>query len=115
VVVGVMNTAFVYAVYALALLAGSSVLVGSFVSLLSGLVFGFKSQGHLVFENTRNSLFFRYVLVWLLIYACSFGLISLFMALGQNAFVAGALALPFNAVIGYFLQRTVVFAKRTPP
>ena len=109
--VGVLNTAFAYGVYAAALLAGASVLIASLIAFVAGLVFGFKSQGRLVFQDTRNSLFVRYVLVWLLLYSCNLGAISLFMALGQNAFVAGALALPFNVVLGYVLQRYVVFIK----
>jgi putative flippase GtrA len=110
VAVGVLNTAFAYAVYAGALLAGAGVALASFVSFVTGLGFGFKTQGHLVFRNRKNSLFIRYVLVWLLIYAFNLGLITLFMHLGQNAFVAGALAVPFTTVLGYVLQRTFVFS-----
>lgn len=110
-VVGVLNTAFAYAIYVALLLAGASVPVANLVSFLAGLGVGFKSQGVIVFRNGKNSLFIRYVLVWLLIYAGNIGSIVLFMHLGQNAFVAGALALPITAVLGYFLQRTLVFSK----
>ena len=109
-VVGVLNTAFAYGVYVMALLAGTNVMLANLVSFVAGLLLGFKSQGHIVFRNTKNSLFLRYVLVWLLIYACNVGMLTLFMAMGQNAFVAGALALPFTAVLGYLLQRYLVFA-----
>ncbi len=110
--VGVLNTGFAYGVYAIALLAGAGVLLASLIAFVAGLLFGFKSQGRLVFNDTRNSLFLRYVLVWLLLYSGNVGMITLFMYWGANAFVAGALALPFNVVLGYLLQRYVVFVKR---
>ena len=112
VVVGVANTAFAYAVYAGALFAGASYPLASLISLALGILVSFKTQGTIVFQNASNSLFGRYVLGWLLAYLVNIGIITLFVRLGQDAFIAGALALPFNVALGFVLQRYFVFVKK---
>jgi putative flippase GtrA len=115
VVVGVGNTAFSYGVYAAALAAGASFPVASLISLLAGIALSFKTQGRFVFRNASNALFGRFLLSWALIYALNVGVIAVFVRLGFSAFVAGALALPFNVAFGFVLQKLFVFAPGKPP
>jgi putative flippase GtrA len=115
VVVGVANTGFSYAVYALGLLLGCSYAVASLISLIAGICLSFKTQGRFVFHNTRNSLFGRFVASWVLVYLINVGVIAVFVHLGFEPFAAGALALPFNVAAGFVLQRFFVFGGRGRP
>lgn len=59
-------------------------------------------------------MFGCFVLAWLLTYALNIGVITVFVRQGQDGFTAGALALPFNALLGFVLQRYFVFVKKPP-
>lgn len=110
-VVGVANTAFAYGVYAAALYLGASYPVASLISLIAGILLSFRTQGKFVFRNENSRLFGRFVLSWVFAYLVNIGLIAGFLRLGFDAFTAGALALPFNVVLGFLLQRFLVFGK----
>lgn len=115
-VVGMANTAFAYSVYALSLILGANYPVASLISLVAGILLSFKTQGKFVFRNSNQRLFGRFVVSWIFAYLLNVGLIGLFVRLGCDAFVAGALALPFNVVVGFLLQRFFVFgAARNRP
>ncbi len=109
VVVGVVNTGFAYAFYALALVLGCSYPIASLIALIAGICLSFKTQGRFVFRNGRNSLFGRFLVSWVLVYLGNVGVVALCLHLGFNAFIGGALATPSNVVAGYLLQRFFVF------
>jgi len=109
VVVGMANTGFSYAVYALTLVLGFSYPVASLITLIAGICLSFKTQGRFVFRNARNSLFGRFLVSWVLIYLCHVGVVALCLRLGLNTFIGGAVAMPFNVVTGFLLQRYFVF------
>jgi putative flippase GtrA len=107
--VGGVNTAFSYAVYAIFLLVGFGYAFANFLALASGVLFSFKMQGTLVFKNTSQGLILRFAVCWLLIYLCNIALIREMLALGLDAYTAGALAMPPIIVMSYLLQRYFVF------
>jgi putative flippase GtrA len=109
VVVGVGNTGFSYAVYALILALGCSYPVASLITLIAGICLSFKTQGRFVFRNMRSSLFGRFLVSWVLIYLGHIGVVALCLRLGLNAFIGGALAMPSNVIAGFLLQRYFVF------
>ena len=109
VVVGLANTGFSYAVYALTLGLGCSYPIASLITLIAGICLSFKTQGRFVFRNMRNSLFGRFFVSWVLIYLGHVGVVALCLHLGFNAFIGGAVAMPSNVVAGFLLQRYFVF------
>ena len=109
VVVGVANTGFAYAVYALGLLLGLAYPAASLCSLVLSIVLSFRTQGRFVFRNMRLSLFGRFVVSWIVVYLSNLGVVAAFVHLGFDPFVAGALALPFSVATGWLLQRHFVF------
>lgn len=111
--VGLANTGFSYSVYASALALGCSYPVASLITLLVGICLSFKTQGRFVFRDTRQSLFGRFFVSWVLIYLCHVGVVSLCLHLGLDAFIGGAVAMPSNVVAGFLLQRFFVFGR--PP
>jgi putative flippase GtrA len=109
VLVGLANTGFSYAVYALTLALGFAYPVASLITLIAGICLSFKTQGRFVFRDARHSLFGRFVVSWVLIYLAHVGVVALCLRLGLNTFIGGALAMPSNVIAGYLLQRYFVF------
>lgn len=113
-VVGALNTAFSYSIYAAFLFMGLNYQISNLFALLISILFSFKMQGALVFKNTNNKLLGRFILSWALIYLGTISVINQFMTLGLNAYWAGALALPFSVLFSYITQKYFVFRRSTP-
>jgi putative flippase GtrA len=109
--VGIANTALSYAVYAVMLMLGLAYAAANFIALLAGIVTGFKLQGTYVFRRTELRLFWRFVVCWALIYCFNIIFIAQMMRLGFNAYVGGAIALPFVTALSYVMQKTLVFRR----
>ena len=109
VLVGVVNTTFSYLIYAGLLFVGLGYQLANLLALIVGILFSFKTLGHLVFRNTANRLLGRFVVSWAAIYVCVIFLIGRIMALGFDAYAAGALALPFSVGLSYLSQKYFVF------
>lgn len=108
-VVGGISTAFSYGVYVLLVFCGLNYAMANFASLVAGILFSFRTQGHFVFRNTDKSLFWRFVVCWAGIYAANVWFISLVLHRGMNKYVAGAVAIPAIAVLSFVVQRYVIF------
>ncbi len=109
VVVGVVNTAFSYAIYAALLYFGLNYALANLIALVVGMLFSFKTQGSLVFANSENRRIFRFVFVWTAIYAINVLVITRFIAFGFDSYVSGALAIPIATVLSYLAQKFFVF------
>jgi putative flippase GtrA len=107
--VGGINSAFAYAVYAFFLMLGLGYALANLLALIAGILFSFKTQGTLVFNNAAHGLFFRFAICWLLIYLCNIAFIRQLLTFGLDAYTAGALAIPPIIVISYLLQKYFVF------
>jgi putative flippase GtrA len=117
--VGLVNTAFSYGVYALMLYFGLNYAAASLIALVLGILFSFRTQGTFVFYNSDKSRFGRFVLAWSAVYICNVAFIRTMLALGLGAYVAGALALPITTLLSYVIQKHFVFHRSpsspTPP
>jgi glycosyltransferase involved in cell wall biosynthesis len=107
-VVGVVNTLFSYAVYA-AFVFGTSVRWASLVSLIAGILFGFLTQGKIVFLGFGKWSFLKFLLVWAALYHVFVVLVLLAESVGLNNYLGGAMATPVIAVLSYLLQSRFVF------
>lgn len=110
VAIGIVNTAFSYGIYAIFLFIGLNYAVANLLALLVGILFSFKTQGRFVFRNSDNRLFGRFLLSWAAIYLVAIFIIGQLISYGLNAYVAGALALPFTTALSYFSQKYFVFS-----
>lgn len=111
VLVGVLNTAFSYSIYAALLFVGLGYQSANFLALVVGILFSFKTQGHFVFFNPDNRRLGRFVLSWAVIYLCTIAVIGQIIGLGFDPYSAGALSLPFSVALSYLLQKYFVFRK----
>ena len=110
-IVGTVNTAFGYGVYALCLYLGTAFQVASAVSMLSSIAVGFFGHGYIVFESAAPNRLIRYVAMW-------FGLLVLYtfivrqsLSLGHSPYIGGLIAMPFVIGASFLTQKYFVFRK----
>ena len=108
--VGVLNTAFGFGVYCLMIWIGVPYWWSTLISNVLGVLFNFKTIGILVFENSSNRLFFRFVSCYVLAYGLNVGIIYLLThSAGLNDYWSGLIATPFVALFSFFYQKLFVF------
>ena len=108
-IVGTLNTLFSYGLYAGLIRLGVHYALANLLALLAGILVSFKTQGAFVFKSSKNSLLWRFVAAWALIYAVGIALITAMVRAGLDAYAAGAAATPFTTVLSYLCQRHFVF------
>jgi putative flippase GtrA len=110
VLVGGVNTAFSYGIYALFLAVGVNYAFANLLALIAGILFSFKTQGRLVFNSADNRLIVRFVGGWAVIYAINLLLLRQLIAIGIDRYLAGALVIPAIMLLSYVIQRFLVFS-----
>lgn len=109
ILVGIVNTAFSYSIYAFFLYLGFNYAIANLLSLLLGILFSFKTQSRFVFGNSDNRLLGRFFFGWAVIYLATITLIGQLIDRGLDAYVSGALAIPFSTAMSYLTQKYFVF------
>jgi putative flippase GtrA len=111
-VVGALNTAFGYSVFAVLILLHLHYTIAALLATICGVLFNFKTTGVLVFDNKGNHLIFRFFGVYLITYLLTIGLLKVFNLYDVSNLIGGAIiALPI-AFISFSLIKKLVF--RTP-
>jgi len=108
-VVGGVNTAISYGIYAGLVFMGWHYAAANLVAVAAGVVVSFTTTGRLVFGHRDNRRFGRYVVAWGGIYVTSVSIIGVMLRLTGDPYAAGALAIPPIAVMSYVAQRFFVF------
>jgi putative flippase GtrA len=108
-IVGLGNTVFSYAVYALGLFMGLPYWLASLVALVIGIAVGFVMQGRLVFRSSLEGRLPVFVAVWAALYGVNILVIRLLTNLGIDAYLAGAMATVPTVALSFALNRLVVF------
>ena len=111
-IVGGLNTALCYAVFALLIWAALPVWLANLGAVTFGIVVSFFTQGRIVFGDSDPRRIVRFVASWMIIYLIQTALIMALVRWGLAATLAGLIVLPGAAVASYFVQKFVVF--RTP-
>ena len=107
--VGGLNTAFGYTVFAICILIGIPYPLAALVSTVLGVLFNFKSYGTLVFASHDNRLISRFIAVYGICYVV--GLVPLAWAKAHGVpilWMAAICVLPM-AALAFVLQRIFVF------
>ena len=112
-VVGGVNTAFGYSVFAGLILLHLHYVFAALLSTICGVLFNFKTTGVLVFKNKDNRLIFGFFGVYLITYFINIGLLTIFHHYGVSILVAGAIILLPVALISFSLNKKFVFRGTT--
>lgn len=107
--VGGLNTLFGYSIFAFSLWLGAHFTLAVAISTFLGVLFNFKTTGRLVFGSRDNSRLFRFIAVYLVIYAVNTMGVWILGRLGISAYLAGLLMLLPLAIFAFFLNSRFVF------
>ena len=108
-VVGMLNTAFGYCVYALMLSVGLGYVGASAVATVIGVLFNFKTTGVFVFASRDNRLVFHFVAVYVVVYCVNLTGLWLLGRGGVDPYTAGLITLLPAAMLAYWLNKLLVF------
>lgn len=107
--VGGLNAAFGYSVFALMIWAGFHYSLAIAGSTVLGTLFNFKSTGALVFKSRNNSRLVRFLLVYGVIYCVNVMSVAALIRLGLGAYYSGLLMILPLALLAYRLNSQFVF------
>jgi len=108
-VIGGVNAAFGFGVYALMLALGLHFTAAAAVSTVLGILFNFVTTGRLVFGSSSARALPRFVGVYAVLYLLNVAGIALLTLIGTSDLMAGFLMLPVAAIVGYLLNARFVF------
>ena len=83
--------------------------VAVLVSNILNILIKFKTTGILVFKNSDNRLFPRFVIFNVIVYLASVSGLKILKTLGVGDYVGGALMTLPLAILGFFLNKHYVF------
>ena len=110
--VGGINTVFGYCLFAFFLFIGLHYAIAGFIATILGIMFNFKTYGVLVFKNKNNKLIFKFILVYFITYCIGIFFIWLFSLININHYIALAIITIPNALLGFYLNKKLVFEKK---
>ena len=110
--VGGLNTAFGYGVYAAALFLGAHYALAATLSTVLGVLFNFFTTGSLVFRRLDGSRLHRFVAVYAVTWAVGVLALKAARSLDVDLYLAGLVLLLPSAALSFFLLRTFVFQER---
>ena len=108
-IVGGINTAFGYGIFALLIFLKFHYAVAVLLSTIVGVLFNFKTTGMLVFESKANRLIFKFVGVYAIIYAINTVSLGVFNFFKVNMYLAGAVMILPMAMVAFVLNKSLVF------
>lgn len=118
-IVGFVNTAFGYGVYALAILVGIAPHPALILSFVIGVLWNYQTHARLVFAAKGARRLPAYAGVYLGLYAVNAGMLEGLLRLGLPPLIAQALYLPVSAVLAYLAVGKVLTGRFpwqvTPP
>lgn len=108
-VVGVLNTAFGYGIYAAFLFFGLHFVLASLVATVLGILFNFFTTGRIVFRNADNSRLLKFFMVYGVVYVFNIAGLAVLDSMSVNLYFAGLIMVPPAAILAYILNRRFVF------
>lgn len=107
--VGALNTVFGYLVFASLIWSGLRYPYALFAATCLGILFNFKSLGVLVFNNNKNRLLLRFILLYVGLYLLNIALIYSFNLVCHNMYINGIAAMMLVALISFFCNKYFIF------
>jgi putative flippase GtrA len=112
IVVGVLNTAFGYGVFALLIYIGVSPIPALVVTYVVGASFNFMTTGRFVFQQLHSAALLRFIAAYVVVFLVNAGLYKALSAMGLSPLVAQAICLPVMAIFSFMLFKFHVFNPR---
>jgi len=107
--VGMLNTVVGYSIFLTALWVGFHYSVAIMVATVLGTLFNFKSTGVMVFKSHDHSRLWRFVMIYILLYAVNVTGMTILIKFGLPTWFSAMLLLLPLAFLSYFLNSRYVF------
>ena len=112
-IIGGLNTAFAYLIYAFSIFIGLHYTLAALAQTVLGTLFSFKTMGCFVFDNPDNRLIFKFIAVYTVCYFLNIGFLRVLTQMGiSNLYIAGLISSALVALISFCLNKWVVFRKK---
>ncbi len=108
-IVGGINTAFGYGIFALLIFLKVHYAIAALLATFLGVLFNFKTTGRLVFDSKDNRLIFKFVGVYGIIYAINTASLGVFNFFKVDMYLAGAVMILPMAMVAFVLNKRLVF------
>lgn len=112
-IVGSINSAFNYSLYAILIFSGLGHIIASTGAFAAGMIFNFKAHAKFVFKTKNRNSFYLYIVSWIVIYFVNIIVLDLMVRSGVDSYLAGALLMPPLAVLAFVVLRFIVFRPNT--
>ena len=112
VVVGGINTAFNYSLYAFLIFVGLGHIISATCAFVIGIIFNYNTHGKYVFHTRNSRSFHLYIISWIILYGVNISALDLLIRNGVDSYIAGALLVPPMAVLAFVVLRYIVFRPR---
>lgn len=110
--IGVWNTIFPYALYALAVYIGAAYYIALLFASIAGVVNNYLTFRAFVFGDRQNASVLRYLLGFAAVYIVSVATTGLFINVGGfNPYLANAMAIPIIAGVSFIVNNLYVFRR----
>jgi putative flippase GtrA len=108
---GGLNTAIGYGIYAILILFGLVPELALLMATTIGIVVNYFTTGRMVFGNRGNGLFFKFMLVYAVMYILNAVALRGLLLAGISPLIAQAIILPVTAIATFLAFRKLVFRK----
>ncbi|HSW70209.1 MAG TPA: GtrA family protein [Gammaproteobacteria bacterium] len=107
--VGALNTLFGYLLFAGLIWAGLKYPYALLAATCLGILFNFKSLGVLVFNNGKNQLLLRFIVLYGVLYFINISLLYGLNLIFHNIYLNGIIAMLLVALISFFCNKHFIF------
>lgn len=111
-IVGILNTIVYYMLYSLFLYFKFDYKIAVICATILGILFNFKSFGRYVFYNNDNSIIYKFIGMYIILFLVNILFINVFYTFTDNYYMAGFLAIFPYAFVSYYLNKEFVFKKK---
>ena len=109
ILVGIVNSAFAYGVYAGLIFLGVHYRLAVLLTFVIGILFNFKTIGRIVFKSNDNRLIIRFAASYMLVYLVANAGLEISHRTGFSLYAAGVLMMPLGAALSFVLFNYFVF------
>ena len=112
IIIGGLNTLFGYTIFALFIFCKLHYTIAVLFSTILGIIFNFFTTGRVVFKNKKNHLFFKFVLIYGILYLINISIITLLNKISNNLYLNGAISIATLSIISFFSSKYYVFKEK---
>lgn len=111
--VGGINTIFGYSVFAFFIFLKITYYFAFLFAALLGLMFNFMTTGRIVFKNKDFSLFYKFILISIVLYFLHIILIKIINVYIDNFYISGLMTMSLTALLAFYMNKKIFTVERT--